>query len=530
MKVEVVQNGEVVQTKEFAEGSYKIGRSPECDIVLKSPSISKQHALLVVKGEKAAIVDLGSANGVFVNGILVRKQRIEPGDEVRIVDFEIRIPIASRFRPPPSRGAGAGAFDGNAARNIDYAAPQSDEDAEAALTPQEKFLALMDQKLLIPFYGVLKTCDWRWVLSCILLGALLSSVILSVIPVVRWGKNITTKEALARAHTIVSQTVRENYRILSKTNDFTRLTVEAAEAEKGVLAAYIVDPKSSGILAPPKNFNKSVTDVYSVLAIKKVLEGKEEFVSVSVEDDVWIVAQPINVYSPDLNENVLSALVLVTFQVTSEVSSTFQPMVEAALFATLFSLAAFFLIFKMVTYPLERMREQLDAALKGDNVNVVAEAKLTELETLATTINFAISRVKQGGTGGGAAITVEDGDAEDAEFMRSVMEFESGSTDGILLLDREKKVRFVGRIIEEMLSLRSQYAQGQNISEACRDAGFSGTAIDMCDRVMGSGGEKQENMLDINGIARNMVAVGHKNLGGDIRFFLLIVKLGEGKG
>ena len=91
LKVEVVQNGEVILSKDFPEGSWKIGRDSACDIRLKSPQVSKQHALLVIKGNKAAIVDLGSSNGVFVNGILVRKQRIEPGDEVKIVGFQIRV-------------------------------------------------------------------------------------------------------------------------------------------------------------------------------------------------------------------------------------------------------------------------------------------------------------------------------------------------------------------------------------------------------------------------------------------------------
>src|SRR5687768_1757743 len=121
MKIEILQNGQVIETKELGEGSWKIGRAEECDIRLKSLQASKQHALLVIKGNKAAIVDMGSSNGVFVNGILVRKQRIEIGDEVNVADFKIRLAKPGRpggtggFRVPRQEAA----FDGNAALAFD---------------------------------------------------------------------------------------------------------------------------------------------------------------------------------------------------------------------------------------------------------------------------------------------------------------------------------------------------------------------------------------------------------------------------
>ena len=91
MKIQVTHKGSVFSSWELNDGQYKIGRGAECDIRIPSPQISKQHALLVIKGESAAIMDLGSANGTFVNGILVRKHPIGINDEVSIVDYQVRI-------------------------------------------------------------------------------------------------------------------------------------------------------------------------------------------------------------------------------------------------------------------------------------------------------------------------------------------------------------------------------------------------------------------------------------------------------
>jgi hypothetical protein len=524
LKVEVLQNGGVVSTHEVGEGSHKIGRGDECEIQLKSSRVSKQHALLVVKGSKAAIVDTGSSNGVFVNGVLVRKQRVDPGDDINIVDFRLRLVPPGAPERKSSRSPDRGT---NSNGNLAFAAQQNAQAQPEDLSPQEKLLKVVDEKVLLPFYGMMKRFDWRSVLAMILMGTLVLSALLSVIPILRWGNQVTKKQALARAHTIIGQAVRENYRILAKSNDVTRLTVEAAESEEGMLAVYVIDPKTDGILAPAKYFNKTVNDPDSLLAIKKIIDNKEENVSVEVNDNTYVVAQPIYLFSQDANDRLLQAIVIGTFQITNGITATYEPMVEAALFALLMSLLAFFLIYKMMTWPIVQMQEQLDSALKGENVTITAEAKFPELEALATVMNFSVSRLREAGGGQIAAPTAAgDSDAEDADFVLAVQEFEAGSSDGLLLLDREKKVRYVGKILEELISLRNQYAQGQNISDACRDQSFAGTAIDLADKVMSSLGENQQAMLEVNGIARNLFAVGHKNKQGDIRFVLLTVKLG----
>ncbi len=518
MRIEVHHNGELVYENELTEGTYTIGRSSECEIRLKSPKISKRHASLVIKGSRAAIIDLGSANGVFIQGVMVKKQLIETGEDVEIAGFCLRV-LPSRSGASRRGGRVAG-FDGNAAL---AAAPEDSVPSEAQ-TPQAKLLVLVDKKVLVPFYGLITRFDWRWVLASILTGALVLSTLLSVIPIIRWGRQITRQEALARAHSILAQAVRENYRILNKSSDFTRLTVENMEAEKGILSAYVIDPKTNGILAPAKYFNKTVTDVYSQLALKKVAEGKTEQVSIEKTSDVYVVAQPVYLFSQEQGERTLQVVVLGVFQLNTGITSTFQPLVEAALFSVLMSLAAFFLVFKMFTYPITQLQEQLDSALKGEGGMISTDVKFPELQNLATVMNFSVSRAK-GGAITQPVVSEEDGGEEDAVYIRTVAEFERGSSDGILLLDIDKKVKFVGKILEDLIGMRNQYAQGQNVSDACRDQSFAGTVIDLTESVIRSLGEVQSAQLDINGISRTVVGVGHKNANGEIRFVLVTVKM-----
>ncbi len=71
-------------------GGGVIGRSRDCEIVLDDAGISRRHAELRPAGEGWTIEDLGSTNGVLVNGRAVRgAQALQSGDRVELGSTEI---------------------------------------------------------------------------------------------------------------------------------------------------------------------------------------------------------------------------------------------------------------------------------------------------------------------------------------------------------------------------------------------------------------------------------------------------------
>lgn len=71
-----------------------IGRSRTCDVVVPSAKVSRQHAKLNLQGGQLWIEDLGSANGVWHDGVKVTRTQVSNGDTYTISDetllFEVR--------------------------------------------------------------------------------------------------------------------------------------------------------------------------------------------------------------------------------------------------------------------------------------------------------------------------------------------------------------------------------------------------------------------------------------------------------
>jgi len=81
------QDGDTPQTYDFSGGEVLIGRSPECQIVLKDFGISRQHARIVVDEDGVHITDLKSKNGTQVNGVAVVQAPLKDGDKILLGKF-----------------------------------------------------------------------------------------------------------------------------------------------------------------------------------------------------------------------------------------------------------------------------------------------------------------------------------------------------------------------------------------------------------------------------------------------------------
>jgi hypothetical protein len=65
-------------------GRLVVGRDPACDITYDDALLSRRHAEFVAAGDQVTVRDLGSRNGVFVNGAKIAERALRSGDVVQI--------------------------------------------------------------------------------------------------------------------------------------------------------------------------------------------------------------------------------------------------------------------------------------------------------------------------------------------------------------------------------------------------------------------------------------------------------------
>jgi len=85
----IYQDGDTPQTYTFTSGEVVIGRSPECQVVLKDFGISRNHAKILVADDGVRIFDLKSKNGTQVNGVPVVEAPLKDGDRILLGKFQI---------------------------------------------------------------------------------------------------------------------------------------------------------------------------------------------------------------------------------------------------------------------------------------------------------------------------------------------------------------------------------------------------------------------------------------------------------
>ena len=116
----VVRDGAAADVMELEPGGsddpdvWEIGREDSCEIMLDEPSVSARHAQLIHQGGRWRLVNLVSANGIFVNGEKRLTAYLGDGDQIRLGNVNlvfrgsVHAPVAGSAAPKGGKKAAAG--------------------------------------------------------------------------------------------------------------------------------------------------------------------------------------------------------------------------------------------------------------------------------------------------------------------------------------------------------------------------------------------------------------------------------------
>ena len=93
------QKGTLISERQLDRERVKIGRRADCDIQLDHHSVSGEHALISTIRNDSFLQDLGSTNGVRVNGKLVKNHHLQDGDVINIAVFDFLFQFEAWIMP-----------------------------------------------------------------------------------------------------------------------------------------------------------------------------------------------------------------------------------------------------------------------------------------------------------------------------------------------------------------------------------------------------------------------------------------------
>ncbi|MBT4160653.1 MAG: FHA domain-containing protein [Gammaproteobacteria bacterium] len=96
----VFREDKQVQQILMEQDKLSIGRRAECDIPIKDPAVSGNHAEIEYVGNGYILRDLGSTNGVHVRGRQIQEYALKNEDLVTIGEHQLRVLIPDNATPP----------------------------------------------------------------------------------------------------------------------------------------------------------------------------------------------------------------------------------------------------------------------------------------------------------------------------------------------------------------------------------------------------------------------------------------------
>ncbi|HKI74378.1 MAG TPA: FHA domain-containing protein [Pseudomonadales bacterium] len=99
MKIIVIRDDKPIDQITFTGEVALIGRKSDCDVSIKDPAVSGNHARLQKMGDSYVISDLGSTNGIQMKGRRIKQQMLKNEDVVTIGAHKLKFLIGDGSQP-----------------------------------------------------------------------------------------------------------------------------------------------------------------------------------------------------------------------------------------------------------------------------------------------------------------------------------------------------------------------------------------------------------------------------------------------
>ena len=503
----LVAVGGKLRGKEFIlnDGDNSIGRAADCDHQVAVEGISKKHLRITVNGETAFAEDLGSSNGTLVNGKIIKKVTLKDGDKIALPNVILQVVYVLEKKVVIKK---------KVARSDD----EEDDDSYDELkqvepmpaSPIAKPIWIFKYKLMPVIYGFNERYEWSALVGILLFIFIAINITLTILPVLRDSKKLLIKEIALRGKQYAAEVDHLNSAHLREKNlDHIRTDFLEGEDAEGVQSYKLYDIEGR-VYRPLSSLNTVVNDPFSVDALKfyKTESNQDKEVIQDLGGNQIGIARAIKAHDKDLGRDVVVAVITIIFSPSSlarEASNNSKAYLESLITAGMVAVFFFGILYYMTIRPLDEIRFQIEAVLRGRQKELNTNTLFKEIHPLRNTINSILTRIKElQNTDGGEVQSME----EDGPYLRTLKEFMEGAQGPVLILNSEKIIQNLNSEAEDLIGIRENASAGQSLLDTARDQGFAATVIDLCDKSASNEGCHQKESYQIGGKDMTINIVG----------------------
>lgn len=476
----------------LSEGVNTIGRSMEVDHQIDINGVSKKHLSITVNNETAYLEDLGSSNGTFVNGKLVKRKTIVNQDKITLPDVIFQVVYVRENKVIIKKKV---VREDDVQEDLDFDL----KEAKARNIP-DRIKIIFKSKFMPIFYKFNESYQWRVMLAIILFLFICINILLIIQPVLRDSKMLLLEEIRKRGVHYADEVARLNVGSLRQ-NDLDRLNTGFLEEAGEDILSYELFDMEGRIVRPMSKLNTYIQDSFSVQVRDVVMSSrnKGQYLAKHLSNNVIGVGLGISAIDAKTGRREVVGIIAIKFkpdtlavQAANNSKAYLESLVTSAAVAFLF----FFIIYFLTIRPIFQMNHQLELAQRGRIKELDSNYLMDEVEPLRKNINSLLSKLREHSSEGGEDFEeIED----DSSYLETLREFMQGTLGPTLILNVDKNVENLNPEAEDLLGIRENSSTGENIMDIIRDQGLSATMVELCDQSANDDGASCSDIYEIGG-------------------------------
>ncbi len=505
------------QEFKLSDGDNTVGRSDEADIILPVKGISKKHLSINVNGRIVYAEDLGSANGTFVNGKVIKKAAVINGDKITLPNVILQV-VHVKER-----------------KKIIRKRITNDEDELTYLTggvqPDNivaKLFWLLKYRAMNIVHGINEEYEWKALLGILLALFVVVNVTLTINPILETTRRIVLKEVAARGKQIAEEMTRTNGEYLRR-GAISKIKTNFLDDSRSGVVHYDLFDVEGRIYRPDQRRNEIANDAFSA-KVKEWANSESTKTSLVTRWTNGEIGIGQKIYATDINTGApkVVAILAIRFKPSSlaeEASKSRVAFLEALVTSFIAAIVLFGILYRMTIRHIEEMRYQIEESLRGKRKALSPQWLWQELDPLRDSINTLIQRFRELNN------DIQDEDLVEKEndeiYVSTLYEFMQGANGPVLILNSERSVSYINPEAEDVLSMRESTSQGENIENVARNRGLAAKIISICDASAENAGTCQQASLELEGEEYNMFVsslIGKDNLAK--AFYVTFIRLG----